>query len=286
MNNLCRLSHVKRDQAGVSGLADTHDTVLGLLQTIGDVSAEFVSALNGRQFAARVGTIDTQRHPRDCATELWLPQDLATITSVTVDEDGDDTYELSLAVTTDYWTEREDDLDANTPIAALVINPNSTLISTWPTDRGRVRITGLWGYSYELETTATTIAEDLDVSETEVTVADGTKVDPGDTLVIDSEQFETVSRAGNTLTVVRALNGSTAATHSTGATIYRRRYPRRVEEAVKERVTGLRWDAQSGYSGIATLTGDPSGAAGSSTGRASYARWKTCVGAFKRWEVS
>lgn len=285
MNNLCRLSQVKRDLGGVPALADTTDTVLGILQAIEAVSAEFVTACNGRQFAARTGTVDTQRHPRACGDELWLPQDLATITSVTVDEDGDDTYELTLTGTTDYWTEREDDLETDTPIARLVINPNSTLISTWPTDRGRVRITGRWGYSYELETTATTIAEDLDVSETDITVTDGTMIDPGDTLAIDSEQFETVSRAGNVLTVTRAINGSTAATHTSGATIYRRRYPREIERVVAERATGLRWDAQGGYDAGVTLVGDAQGAKGASTIRGSYARWVSTVRQYKRWEV-
>lgn len=34
MNNLCRLSHVKRDIGGVGALSNTSDTVLGILQAV------------------------------------------------------------------------------------------------------------------------------------------------------------------------------------------------------------------------------------------------------------
>lgn len=43
MNNLCRLSHVKRDIGGVGALSNTSDTVLGILQAVEDVSREFAA---------------------------------------------------------------------------------------------------------------------------------------------------------------------------------------------------------------------------------------------------
>lgn len=281
MNRLCLLSHVKRDIAGVASQANTSDTVLGILQAMDDVSAEFVSETGGRSFAAVVGTRYLQRHPRACGRDLRIPHDLASITTLTVDDDGDDTYELTLAVTTDYFVEREDDLDSNTPITKLVLNPNGTQLSVWPTAYRAVKITGLWGYSYELESTLTTLAEALDTAETAIDVADGSKVDPGDTMVVDSEQMDVLSVAGSTVTVTRAINSTTAATHDSGATVYRRRYPRRVEDAVKERVVGMRWDSQGGHSAMMSMSGETDG----SLVRASYARWRRAVGAYKDWAV-
>lgn len=87
MNNLCRLSHVKRDIGGVGALSNTSDTVLGILQAVEDVSREFESE-TGRSFAATLKTIHIQRHQRACPDHLWLPEDVASISSLTVDNDG------------------------------------------------------------------------------------------------------------------------------------------------------------------------------------------------------
>lgn len=288
MNNLCRLAHVKRDIAGVSAMANTTDTVLGILQAIDDVSREFESECGGRSFAATVKTLCTQRHPRACRDELWLPEDVATISSLTVDDDADGTYELTLVENIDYWVEREIDGDSNTPIVKLVLNPDAATVQlySWPTRYRAVKLTCLAGYSYEVESAGTLGGAISDTTGTSVTMTAGHSVEPGDTLKIDSEQFEVTAVATNTLTVTRGINGTTAATHANGATVSRRRYPRRVEQAVKERVVGLRWDTQSGYAGMASLTGDPAGAAGNTQIRASYARWRRTVEAFKRWGVA
>lgn len=288
MNNLCRLAHVKRDIAGVSATANTTDTVLGLLQTIDDVSREFESECH-REFSATVATriIDV---PRPCEANnwgrsLWLPYDLISVTSLKVDDDADWSYGLTLVEGTDFalWNDNA----ANEPYARIDIDPESALISTWQRNaRGReVQIAGVWGYSYEVESAGTLGGAISDTTGTSVTMTAGHSVEPGDTLKIDSEQFEVTAVATNTLTVTRGINGTTAATHSTGATVSRRRYPRRVEQAVKERVVGLRWDTQSGYAGMASLTGDPAGAAGNTQIRASYARWRRTAESFKRWEV-
>lgn len=286
MNNLCRLVHVKRDIAGVSAMANTTDTVLGILQAIDEVSREFEDECN-RRFSATVKTLYTHRHPRACPDELMLPEDLVSITTLTVDDDADGTYELTLVENTDYWVEREIDGDSNTPIVKLVLNPDAATIQlySWPTRYRAVKIACVAGYSYEVETAGTLGGAISDTTGTSVTMTAGHSVEPGDTLKIDSEQFEVTAVAANTLTVTRGINGTTAATHSTGATVSRRRYPRRVEQAVKERVVGLRWDTQSGYAGMASLTGDPAGAAGNTQIRASYARWRRTAESFKRWEV-
>ena len=53
-----------------------------------------------------------------------------------------------------------------------------------------------------------------------VDVSDGTLFQVGERILIDSERMKIKEIAGNTLTVVRAYDGSTLATHSLGATVY------------------------------------------------------------------
>jgi hypothetical protein len=62
--------------------------------------------------------------------------------------------------------------------------------------------------------------EDLDISETGVDQTNGAYFHVGDVIQIDSEYMWVSSISGNTLTVVRAFAGTSAATHSTGATTY------------------------------------------------------------------
>lgn len=65
----------------------------------------------------------------------------------------------------------------------------------------------------------TTIAEDLDDSETTVTVTDGAVFPAtGDfRLAVDDELMLVTARSTNDLTVTRGIEGTTAAAHSNGA---------------------------------------------------------------------
>jgi len=69
-------------------------------------------------------------------------------------------------------------------------------------------------------TTNATAAEAMDASETGFDVSDGTKFVAGQVIVVDNEMMTIGSISGNTLTVSRGSQSSTAATHSNGATIY------------------------------------------------------------------
>jgi len=64
------------------------------------------------------------------------------------------------------------------------------------------------------------IAEDLDTSETDVDVDTGTKFKIGDYVRVNAEVMRVTDVTSNTLTVVRAEYGTTAATHTTDDTIY------------------------------------------------------------------
>ena len=73
--------------------------------------------------------------------------------------------------------------------------------------------------------------EELDATETDVDVSSRTDVEAGHTILIGAEQMYVQSYSTNTLTVVRGVNGTTAATHSTAAAISVYQYPSPVGEA-------------------------------------------------------
>ena len=79
---------------------------------------------------------------------------------------------------------------------------------------------GLWGGTNN-GAFQTTIAEDLDASETDVDVAtgQGSNFATNDVVLVGSELMDVSSVATDTLTVTRGAKGTTAATHSNGDTI-------------------------------------------------------------------
>lgn len=73
-----------------------------------------------------------------------------------------------------------------------------------------------------MSTTSATITADLTNSKALVSipVSSGALIQPGELILIDSERMFVEYVTGNTLTVDRAVNGSTLATHSNGATVF------------------------------------------------------------------
>ncbi len=72
-----------------------------------------------------------------------------------------------------------------------------------------------------IETRRTTLNEVLDASETGIDVVNGAAFGAAPfTIVIELEQMNVTSIAGNTFTVVRGVNGSTAITHATGKLVH------------------------------------------------------------------
>ena len=78
---------------------------------------------------------------------------------------------------------------------------------------------GAWG-GYASGTATTTLNEDLDASETSIDVVSAAGLISAGTIVIDTESITYSGISTNTLTgCVRGANGTTAATHLTGATV-------------------------------------------------------------------
>jgi hypothetical protein len=91
-------------------------------------------------------------------------------------------------------------------------------------------ILGSWGYTTDTVSVTTSDAI-TSTTATSVSVTAATDLGPAQAILIDSEQLYITSISGNTLTVERGVNGSTAATHSGGASVYRYDYPELVVQA-------------------------------------------------------
>jgi len=107
---------------------------------------------------------------------------------------------------------------------------NEDTADTLDAGQQTLTILGEWGYTNNtiLVTTADAVGS---TTGTSVSVTSGTNFGPAQTILIDSEQMYITSISGNTLTVERGVNGTTAATHSGGASAYRYDYPPLVIQA-------------------------------------------------------
>ena len=91
-------------------------------------------------------------------------------------------------------------------------------------------ILGSWGYTSD---TVSVTTSDLigSTTATSISVTSAADLGPAQTILIDTEQLYVTAISGNTLTVERGVNGSTADTHSGGASLYRYDYPELVVQA-------------------------------------------------------
>lgn len=171
---------------------------------------------------------------------------LLSVTSLKVDEDEDGVYERTLVANTDYaLRERFDD----GPYRAVRILARSAQVHDWYLGDSSVEITGTFGWSSEVEAAGTLGAAITDTTGTSVTMVGGHSVQAGNTILVDSEYLFVSAVSTNTLTVVRGVNGTTAATHLNNAAVSRRRYPRPIELGVVAEAARLIRDGLTGFSG-------------------------------------
>ena len=199
------------------------------------------------------------RYYDGAGTKLFLPDDLLSITTLKTDEDGDGTYENTFSVATapvDYFLYPLNDY----PKIRIEINPNGDYGSFASGVQKGVEIVGKFGYgsgwdanSYVDSTTIT--AEELDATETDVDVTSAAVLAIGQTILVESEQMYITGIVSNTITVRRAVNGTTAATTlATGKTIYIYEYPQPIAQACL--VTAMRaWKRKD--SAYADVIGSP-----------------------------
>lgn len=92
-------------------------------------------------------------------------------------------------------------------------------------------ILGEWGWQNETINGDTLNGSVDNTTNTIVKTNANAAIYPGDTILIDSEQLYVSSKNGTNLTVLRGVNGTTAATHLDASNIYKYLYPADVVEA-------------------------------------------------------
>ena len=177
------------------------------------------------------------------ATQLGLG--LLSVTTLKTDRDGDRTYETTW-LTTDYDLMPFNALNESHPYWEIAITPDGA--ETFPRVARAVEIVGKWGFFEDLVRSASLMAEGLDATETDIDVDDGTNFEVLQTILVDTEQMYITAIATNTLTVVRGVNGTTAATHLDNAVIDVYRYPNEVQEATLMQASRLWTRRASGFS--------------------------------------
>lgn len=205
------------------GLASTDTTDDALMDIVLEAVSREIETHCKRWFYPRTQT----RYYTALYGQLLLVDDLlsvSTLKTLTLNTSGTRTYGDSWAAV-DYDLEPYNALNATPPQPYHGVRKNPEGAYSFPTDWHGVEIVGSWGYYDVRVTSSATLAEVLDTSETGVDVSSGTAFKVGQTVLIDSEQMFISAIATNTLTVTRAVNGTTAATHANGAAIGVYEYP-------------------------------------------------------------
>jgi len=114
------------------------------------------------------------------------------------------------------------------PKTILKLNEDTT--KGFDAGQQTLSILGSWGYT--ADTVSVTTSDAIgSTTATSASVTSAANLGPAQTILIDSEQLYITAISGNTLTVERGVNGTTAATHSGGASLYRYDYPELIVQA-------------------------------------------------------
>ena len=193
-------------------------------------AARLVDAASGRQFYPELDTRYVDGNGRE---DLWLPWPVLAITTCSISQDYAVTY-TALVAETDYWVSDGVTWEA-TPYQMLFMNPNGSY-DYWYNYRRAVKLVGVFGYhrdyahAWEASGDSVQDAAGITAAATSITVSDADGADAqgvtprfsvGSLLKIESEYIEVtgVNTTTNILTVVRAVNGTTGATHAKSTAI-------------------------------------------------------------------
>lgn len=226
MNCYASLTEIKA-ALGISGTGD--DTVL--LNQL-EAASRAIDNYCRRWFYAETAT----RYFRGAGDTLWL-DDLLSITTFKLDQDGDATFEITLAATDyDLWP-------ANVFPKRLVMVSDAGDYGDFAHGIARgVEIAGLWGFGnglsatpYEASGINVTVAT---ATGTTLTLSADDVIEAGHTILVESEQMFISAVATGQATAQRGVNGTTAAAHSTKeASIYR--YPMDVWQACVQAASAM-----------------------------------------------
>lgn len=246
-------SYVNRDDfknRNLSNLGTSDTTDDAKIDLILQEVTRWIDEYVGRTFRIYTATLYFTANSGEL---LLVDRDLLSITSLKTDEDGDRSWERTWA-TTDYDLEPYNANTDEKPYTAIRITPQGTLAFPAGMRKG-VEIAGKWGYWEATSSVGTMGSAISSTTGTSVTMTGGHSVKPLHTLLIDSEQLFVTAVSSNTLTVKRGVNGTTAATHSNGASVSRYDYPDAVSGACYIQASRIlkRKDAPFGVLGIGDM---------------------------------
>lgn len=208
-----KAENTARGQSASTDAADDAVITLVLEQV-----SRYVDGITGRQFYPSYETrlYDIPRYPAP-SKDVKLGKDLLEVVSFL---NGDATV-----ISSSNYTLRSPNI---TPYWQISLKDTATVSWAYPASGSREQIlslTGWWGYRENYSqrgwVLATTLTEDLDTSETAWDVASIALLPAGAIGKVDNEIFNISSSASLTANVnKRGDNGSTAATHSSGASVY------------------------------------------------------------------
>jgi len=220
---------VFRDHFAGSSTLDTPDAT-GIERVL-EAASRRVDEQARRHFYALTDTVVLAGN--GCST-LKIP-DLLAATSIKLDEDGDRTFELTLAAATDYYLVRHghEDQDA-LPATMLRLDTINGQRTTLLERLRLIQIVGRWGFTEATEAVATTVNDNplsAGALTLNVPAGKGALFSVGQTLLIESEQLYVSAIVTDALTVTRGVNGTTGAAHVQTTAISRFVYVPEVREA-------------------------------------------------------
>ena len=224
MNSYSDLSMLKSaSYLNIASVTDYDGPLLNLLIQ----ASRLLDKWCGRFFFVR----DDTRYYDGAGLKLFLPDDLLSITTLKTDEDGDGTYENTLA-TTDYFLYPLNEY----PKIRIEINPNGNYGSFASGIQKGVQIVGSFGYGesatpYYDSGDSVQDSGGITATQTTITVASGARFAIGQTIKIELEQCYINSISTNTLTIKRGVNGTSGATHDKDKPIYIYEYPMPISQA-------------------------------------------------------
>ncbi len=153
--------------------------------------------------------------------EFLFPDDVLQITALYGDRDNKRTW-------LDVWTADDYELYPYNRFPKWAIRRRPGGSYSFPIGESRLKVVGLFGFGdgesatpYRAAGSTVTVAT---TDGTAVTASSGAAFKVGNTVLAGSEQMYVTGISGNTLTVVRGVNGTTTAVHA-AATAYIYRYP-------------------------------------------------------------
>ena len=193
----------------------------------------------GSGFGPRIGT---NKYDGDGSPGLLLRDDLLNTSAFTVATATLGTG-VSPVVDTDYFLATPDGY-TGPPYRKIILHGQGSP-TYFAAGYRTVVVAGTWGYSNVTIPNATTVSSGLaaGTTATSFTTSATPTISPGHTLKIESEQVYLYSVVSTTATIVRGVNGSTAATHANGTAIAVYQYDSRVHD-VCLRLFMRRWKAR------------------------------------------